>query len=155
MSKLFSVLFLATILTACGNGNNDQPAATTYGYNQNGIASQGGTCPGPVVMDWIQLVASSCGSRNGQPVNGACSRGIDEFRRRDEQYLQGVGCSIPVAQMQWCPNGMNGQATFQLNDAVLQGISTQNGPGTFPLNGQQGPYNAVPGQVGVGQPNGF
>lgn len=146
MSKLFSVLFFATILTACGNSNN-QPVANTYGYNQNGYASQGGLCPQQVALDWNQLVAARCNNGTG-PGNTVCARGVEAFMQRDQAYVQGVGCSIVTAQTQWGPGAdWRGQQSFQINMPILQSILTQNGgPSSFSLQ---------PGQVGTGQPGGF
>ena len=154
-TKLLSALFLATILTACGNGNNnDQPVVGTYGYNQNGYAGQS-TCPQQVAIDWNQLVASRCNNGTG-PGNQVCARGVEAFIARDQAYLQGPGCTMATAQLHWCPGeNWRSQNTFEVNMGILQSILTQNGgPGSYPVNGQQG-YGVQPGQQGQGYGNGY
>lgn len=141
MTKIFFALSLATLLTACGNGNNDQQAVGTYGYGQNAYGN-GSTCSAQVAMDWNALIASRCGARNGQPMNDSCAQGVAIFRQRNAGAIQGVGCAVATQQMQWCPgDNWRGQNTFQINEGVLNAISTQNGPGSWPANGGQGMGN--------------
>jgi hypothetical protein len=150
--KIFSVLFLATILTACGNGNNDQQVAGTYGYTQNGAAN--GTCPPQVASDWNQLVAGRCNAAYNE--GNQCARGLEEFVVRNQQFVQGAGCSISTAQVHWCPGAnWRQQNTFQVNQQTLQTMLTAAG-GAYPLYGQQQGYPVQPGQQGQGYgPNGF
>jgi hypothetical protein len=155
-TKLLSVLFLATILTACGNGNNnDQQAVGTYGYSQNGVSGQGGTCPQQTSSDWNQLVAGRCNNVTGQGDQG-CAQGLQFFIQRNQQFVQGAGCSIATSQAQWCPgNNWRGQSTFQVNQQILQTMLTQVGS-AYPLYNQQQGYNVGPNQGGQGYgPNNF
>jgi hypothetical protein len=141
MLKVFSVLFLATLLTACGNGSgNDQPAVNSYGYGQNSIASQGDFCPQQVAFDWNNLIAGPCNNGLVGPGNSVCSRGVEAFIQRNQVYVQGSGCALATAQTQWCPGyNWRAQQTFQVNMPILQSILTQNGgPSSFPVNGQPG-----------------
>jgi len=151
MTKIFFILSLASLLTACGNGNNDQAVVGTYGYGQNGYSTPG-SCPASTALDWNALIASRCGNRNGQAINDGCSQGVAIFRQRNAAAIQGPGCAVATTQMQWCPgNNGQGQSSFQINEGVLNAISTQNGPGSWPANGGQ----VMPGQGGVYQGNGF
>ncbi|MGZ3703443.1 MAG: hypothetical protein ACXWSD_16875 [Bdellovibrionota bacterium] len=137
MSKklsIASILFLTSLLAACGNGNNDQPVVGTYAYN--GV-SYGGQCSPQVALDWNRLVASRCNNGFQGPGNHECSSGVEEFIARDQGALQGPGCALVTAQTQWCPGeNWRSQQTFQVNMPILQSILTQNGgPSSFPVNG--------------------
>jgi hypothetical protein len=126
------------MLVACGDGNNDQPLSTTYGYNQN--LGAGNLCPPQTAQDWNTLVASRCNTPQGSLGAQACVQGAYAFEQRNRAFVRGNGCTLAVSQTAWCPgNSWQSQQFYQVNESVLQGIYGQygwgggvGGPGSWP-----------------------